>query len=1796
MSPRSCWALVVAVLALSALVLPAQAQAANEAPSCFASSPGLVPAGETTPLALWCDDDAPVADLDMVVEQPSSGVGSFDGAPYYDADEDTWFIDYTANDHVGDESFTFYAVDVELEESIPVTEEFEVVEDGGGGPGGGLECSDTDTNTAGIQAPPIVVRTNHSKFIFPPCAPGSYESLGNVVAPSSGTFDPLPDFDDGFIFTPAHNSDADVTLTYDLLDFEGGTTPVTQPITVGANENGAPFCVPDADPYEVTVGDTDSIITDCFDPDDDLLTITGPTAGTAGRVTFGRPERSDGSFDLPFTGVAPGTTTVDWTVTDGRSAAVAGTRNVVVAAAPPPPPNTAPQCFDENANGFVGMAVDVTPSCFDEDGDDVTFSLGSSPTGGFVTGGEVVIDNAQGRVTFTPTNASVTSANFGLVANDGHGHPVPVQVNVTLGPLPTPSCSTPSTVTIRTGTTRGFQPSCTGFVSGARTYALTDNAGGRATLVNAATGAISFTSATPGAFAFSYTVTQDGRTSQARTQNVTVSNTHNARPSCGADDSAPDGDGVALRQNATREITVSCFDLDGDAMTIGHSPHAPQSGPTFALNGTLSGLAQETVEDHAFATVTYDPDNTFTGTAGFDWTVSETGPGQADGLMRTFQKIRVRSAASNHAPQCDPDQHSGSARAGDPRPLFVECDDPDGDPITFTTVTAPAHGTASPFTVDPADPGAGTSTYTATAGYVGGDEVVVTATDGKAISRRVAIPIDVKPNQAPECEPPAGGFRLEVPAGTSRDLTSLDCFDEEGDLVTYEIADPAAQGTATAIAGGLRYAANANANPANDDTFTFRAVDDYQPSAESGEYEVTVDVQPAPPGPAVTLGTITPNTQFTNNRTRQFAFTSPDSPGVTFSCERTGGSAAACTSPHTVTLPQNAADGPYTFSVRGTKNNVQGPAATHTWTLDTAAPATGSVAGGPAGSRTKQTSLTFGPFTTTGTEVAPVSFECSLKVGSAAQPAFQACGGTSKTLSGLTNGTAYRLEVRAVDTAGNVDATPSVREWTVDTAAPTLTLTPNPQAQLTNQAARTFTFGSSETGSTFTCKLDDGTAEACTSPRTVTIPAGAQNDGQHTFTVVATDPAGNETAPQTHTWTLDRVAPVMNALTGGPAEGTRVASSTATFGAPGSDTQGATFRCSKKAGSGAFPAPAACPSPLTYAGLADGAHALRVTAVDAAGNESAHVERTWTVDTTGPALSTFTMTPATSPTNSGEKDFAWSSTASDLAGTDPYTCTLTRAGSQTPLVFAGACDGSLAIDVDNVADDTYTLTVRAKDDLGNLGLAQSRSFVLDQTAPDTKIVSAPFGTTSSDRVRVVGGSNEAGATVQCRVEPAVAFGACPAGTSFPDGTYTVHVRATDQAGNVDQSPASRTFTIDSSATGAVSKGEAAPDAPLSTGDTSGAPSASQPAIMSVEPPFATEITVTESETPSTSEPSGFGLLGYEYDFDAPALENPLPAGQRIELEFLVHKDKLPATVTAANLGSIEVFRDGQLLPDCPSSGGLPAACVLSRSARPSPANFQGVLIRVSANHLSKWNFGVDDVAPSVTVGGHSGEDADGDVAFTYTASEAGVTFECRMDGGGVEACGAGGKSYAGLADGAHTFAVRARDGAGNLGAFATRDFTVKRPVKKDDGQTPTTPGGGTTPVTPVTPRPPVTTPRPAAGLSVSLLSSPAQKLAAALKSGVTMAFQCSGACSVNATLSIPGALAKKLKLAKNAKKPVVVARGRGSGSGRVAVKFAFTAKAKKALRRQRSLRLTVAGTATGSGVPVPLRGALTVKR
>jgi hypothetical protein len=73
-------------------------------------------------------------------------------------------------------------------------------------------------------------------------------------------------------------------------------------------------------------------------------------------------------------------------------------------------------------------------------------------------------------------------------------------------------------------------------------------------------------------------------------------------------------------------------------------------------------------------------------------------------------------------------------------------------------------------------------------------------------------------------------------------------------------------------------------------------------------------------------------------------------------------------------------------------------------------------------------------------------------------------------------------------------------------------------------------------------------------------------------------------------------------------------------------------------------------------------------------------------------------------------------------------------------------------------------------------------------------------------------------------------------------------------------------------------------------------------------------------------------------------------------------------------------------------------------------------------------------------------------AFTYTSSEPGSSFQCKLDAGTFVACPSSGIAYSGLGEGQHTFQVRATDSSENVDPSpAGYTFNVVLPPSSDPG-------------------------------------------------------------------------------------------------------------------------------------------------
>lgn len=467
-----------------------------------------------------------------------------------------------------------------------------------------------------------------------------------------------------------------------------------------------------------------------------------------------------------------------------------------------------------------------------------------------------------------------------------------------------------------------------------------------------------------------------------------------------------------------------------------------------------------------------------------------------------------------------------------------------------------------------------------------------------------------------------------------------------------------------------------------------------------------------------------------------------------------------------------------------------------------------------------------------------VTFEATDALSGAAATYYKVNAGsfTSGDSVTLEDDGSYNVSFYSVDNAGNEETTRSVTVE-IDKTAPTIghELSPEPNGAGWNRSDVTVSFQCGDTGSGLAIS-------GCTADQQVTTEgAGQQVQG------TATDKAGNS-ATSTAAVNLDETAPSIIAAAD------REPDFVDPFGLNSwyRDDVTVTFTCDD-----GLSGIAHCSDEQT---LHEGRNPSAAgTARDAAGNEAGTTLGPINIDETPPTVTGEPTTAATNGWYQGDVTIEWtcsdalsglaatcadstissegtegsaSRSVEDVAGnegngsvtdikidkTDPvveitdapsgylttdgadigFTATdnLTEAAELTvecKLDTGAWAECSSPEQLTELSEGAHEITVRATDLSGRTDSA-SASFTVDTVAPETTIDSA----TPSGNVITVNFSSEEGASFECALDDAE-WTPCASGQQYADlddDSYTVNVRATDAAGNTDDTPASRTVVVD----------------------------------------------------------------------------------------------------------------------------------------------------------------------------------------------------------------------------------------------------------------------------------------------------------------------------------------------------------------------------------------------------------------
>ena len=498
----------------------------------------------------------------------------------------------------------------------------------------------------------------------------------------------------------------------------------------------------DGQPLTIAVLSNDS------DADGDALTVTAVTPPAHGTATI-----AGGA--IVYTPATPfsGSDTFRYTVNDGRG----GMASAMVTITVDPAPDRPPQAVRDVVTTSYGLPVTINVLSNDSDPDGDTLSIVgvTQPPNGNVTVNGTTL-------TYTPNPGFSGVDRFTYTVSDGHGGTSTAIVTITVT-LQTPPPNRPPVAVDDTATTAFAQPVTINVLANDSDpdhdplliSGVSPPANGTATVAG---NAVTYTPAAgfSGTDRFTYSISDGHGGTSTAAVTVTVSPQPN-RPPVAVDDAATTASG----QPVTVNVLANDSDPDGDPLTI--------SGVTAPANGTVSAIG---------GSITYTPAAGFAGTDRFTYSIDDGRGGTATAAVTITIAPPV-----NQPPQAFDD----TAATVTDQPVDIAVlnndNDPDGDPLTISGVTAPANGTA---TIN------GTLiTYTPALRFAGTDTFNYTISDGRGGTSTATVTVTVAP---PANQPPIAAndsATTNVSQAVTVDVLANDT-DPDGDALTViSVTQPA---------------------------------------------------------------------------------------------------------------------------------------------------------------------------------------------------------------------------------------------------------------------------------------------------------------------------------------------------------------------------------------------------------------------------------------------------------------------------------------------------------------------------------------------------------------------------------------------------------------------------------------------------------------------------------------------------------------------------------------------------------------------------------------------------------------------------------------------------------------------------------------------------------------------------------------------------------------------------------------------------------------------------------------------
>lgn len=548
--------------------------------------------------------------------------------------------------------------------------------------------------------------------------------LDGAIAASHGTVH--INTNGSFTYTPNTGYVGNDTFSFKVNDGTASSSDAIVTVHVIATGNSPPI----ATPVSINVGmnTTFSGFLSGTDADGDPLTFAlGTTHPGHGTVNIG----ANGAFTYTPNANFTGSDSFSFRVNDGTVNSTDALVSIQVGTAA----NTPPTANSTSISVTLNTLFSGTLAGSDVDGDPLTFSAGSVAA----AHGSVVI-NSNGSFLYNPMPGFTGSDVFSFKVNDGSADSDDGFVFVSVGNgVNTPPVADSVNINVTTNTTFHGTLTATDADNDLLTFLAGSIAASHGTVLISANGSFTYTPDTgfAGSDAFSFKVNDGNADSAEAFVSVTAGAASNTPP-------VAHPATISTHEGVTLSGSLIGTDADGDPLTFSAGATAPTHGSvTVNSNGTF----------------TYTPNAGF---AGFDLFTFKVNDGTVNSPAGNVI-IHVIGTA-NLAPTVS--NGSGNVAAnvtfdGSVSPLAV---DPEGDPLAFTVVTPPTHGS---LVLNPD----GTFAYIPDTDFVGSDFFTFKANDGSTDSNVATFNLAMSDI--------AGGFTLVLSdnpgsISTSRNVVPLD--------------------------------------------------------------------------------------------------------------------------------------------------------------------------------------------------------------------------------------------------------------------------------------------------------------------------------------------------------------------------------------------------------------------------------------------------------------------------------------------------------------------------------------------------------------------------------------------------------------------------------------------------------------------------------------------------------------------------------------------------------------------------------------------------------------------------------------------------------------------------------------------------------------------------------------------------------------------------------------------------------------------------------------------------------------